>query len=340
MRPFSYIRPTTISEAIGLLDARPAGADGPETELPRLLAGGTDLLTLMKGDIVAPSQLIDIKRLPELDNAIVPSPQGTRIGALATLAQLEDDPVIRATHPALAEAAGLAASPQLRNMATIGGNLLQRPRCWYFRNDKVSCWLKGGDDCPAREGENQHHAIFGDSPCVAVHPSDLATALVALGAEVRFQGSRGERTLPLEEFFVPPTDGRRRENVLGQTDVITAITISNRPATAQSTYLKAMDRKVWAFAQVGVGAMLVIENQRITEARLVLGGVAQTPWRATGAEALLTGGAPDKELFERAAQAALGGAVPLSHNGYKVPLAKALITRALMAASTPTDVTA
>ncbi len=338
MRPFSYIRPTTISEAIGLLNAQPNGSDAPderEAEQPRLLAGGTDLLTLMKGGIAAPSQLIDIKRLPELDNTIAPSPQGTRIGALTTLAQLEDDPVIRDTHPALAEAAGLAASPQLRNMATIGGNLLQRPRCWYFRNDMVSCWLKGGDDCPARDGENQHHAIFGDSPCVAVHPSDLATALVALGADVRIQGADGERTLPLEEFFVPPTDERRRENVLEQMDVITAITIPNRPASAQSTYLKAMDRKVWAFAQVGVGAMLVIKEQRITEARLVLGGVALAPWRATGAEEILTGAAPERELFERAAQVALEGAAPLSHNGYKVPLAKALITRALMAASTP-----
>lgn len=356
MRPFSYIRPTTINETIALLkdsdeatermrsiDARQVGSgvpDGPEAELPRLLAGGTDLLTLMKHDLATPGQLIDIKRLPELDNAIAPSTQGTRIGALTTLAQLEDDPVIRDTHPALAEAAGLAATPQLRNMATIGGNLLQRPRCWYFRNDKINCWLKGGDDCPAREGENQHHAIFGDSPCVAAHPSDLATALVALGADVHLHGADGERTLPLEEFFIPPTDERRRENVLQQTDVITSITIPNPSATAQSTYLKAMDRKVWAFAQVGVGAMLVIEDQRITGARLVLGGVAPTPWRATEAETLLTGAVPERELFERVAQVALEGAAPLSRNGYKVPLAKALITRALMAASTPKDISA
>lgn len=340
MRPFSYIRPSTINEAIALLDAVPAQDDVREDDRPRLLAGGTDLLTLMKGDITAPSQLIDIKRLPELDNTITPSPDGTRIGALTSLAQIEDDSGIRDMYPALSEAAGLAATPQLRNMATIGGNLLQRPRCWYFRNDLVSCWLKGGNDCPARDGENQHHALFGESPCVAVHPSDLATALVALGASVRIQGPDGERTLPLEAFFVLPTEGHRRENVLQQSDVITAIIVPNPAPTAQSTYLKAMDRKAWAFAQVGVGAMLVIEEQRITEARLVLGAVAPTPWRATAAEGLLTGATPERELFERVAEAALEGAVPLSHNGYKVPLAKALIVRALMAAATPANISA
>lgn len=340
MRPFSYIRPSSITEAIALLDAPPDQTGDREADRPRLLAGGTDLLTLMKHDLATPGQLIDIKRLPELDNSIVMSPEGTTIGALTSLAKLEQDPVIRDTHPALAEAAGLAASPQLRNMATIGGNLLQRPRCWYFRSDKINCWLKGGDDCPARDGENQHHALFGESPCVAAHPSDLATALVALGAIVHLRGPSGERTLPLEEFFVPPTEERRRENILEEAEVIMSITIPNPPAAAQSTYLKAMDRRVWAFAQVGVGAMLVIENQRITGARLVLGGVATTPSRATEAETLLTGAAPGRELFERVAQVALEGAAPLSRNGYKVPLAKALITRALMAASTPKDLSA
>ena len=333
MKSFSYVRPSSISEAIALLEATPdQGADHP-----RLLAGGTDLLTLMKAGIAYPGQLIDIKRLPELDNTIAASPTGTRIGALVSLAQLDEDPLVRDMHPALAEAAGLAASPQLRNMATIGGNLLQRPRCWYFRSDLVTCWLKGGDECPARPGENQHHALFGDSPCVSVHPSDLATALVALDAEIQLHGANGERSLPLEEFFVLPTDERRRENVLDQAEVVTAITIPASPA-AQSTYLKAMDRKVWAFAQVGIGAKLVIENQRITQARLVLGGVAPVPWRATEAEALLVGAAPDRTLFERAARAALEGAVPLSKNGYKVPLASALIVRALTAASTPQPV--
>lgn len=357
MRPFSYTRPSTISEAISLLESGGAtigesngesdsiGARSDRGNLrgddrPRLLAGGTDLLPLMKGDIAEPAHLIDIKRLPELDDTILMSPEGITIGALASLAKLEDDPLVCSMHPALAEAASLAATPQLRNMATIGGNLLQRPRCWYFRSDKVNCWLKGGEDCPARDGENQHHAIFSVSPCVAAHPSDLATALLALGASVEIQGPAGKRTLDLDDFFAPPTDERRLENVLEPTEVIVSITIPTASGAAQSAYLKAMDRKVWAFAQVAVGAMLVIQDQRITKARLVLGGVSPIPWRATDAEGLLTGAAPGRELFDQVAQVALQGAVPLSRNGYKVPLAKALITRALMAASTPKDVSA
>lgn len=327
MNPFSYSRPTTIDDAIALLDAN--ASDG-QADLPRLLAGGTDLLTLIKAGIAAPSQLIDIKRLAGLDDTIDVSGNDTRIGALTTLAQLEDDPGLRQRHPALAE----AAAPQLRTMATIGGNLLQRPRCWYFRDDSVHCWLKGGDECPAQEGESQHHALFGGGPCYATRPSDLATALVALGASVtiRGHGHDGERALPLEEFFVLPTPERRRENVLAQSDVVTGITI---PAVegARSTYLKAMDRKVWAFAQVGIAAMLVTDGQTITAARLVLGGVAPTPWRATEAEAVLSGATTGPDIFTRAAGVALEGAQPLLRNAYKIPLAKAMIARALAAAS-------
>jgi xanthine dehydrogenase YagS FAD-binding subunit len=340
VRPFSYIRPSTIGEAIALLDALPDEDTGRQVDRPRLLAGGTDLLTLMKQDIVTPLQLIDIKRLAELNASIVTSPEGTTIGALTSLAQLEDDPVIRNTHPALAEAAALAATPQLRNMATLGGNLLQRPRCWYYRSDHVTCWLKGGDECQARDGENQHHALFGGGPCYSTHPSDLATALVALGASVHLHGPDGERTLSLDAFFALPTDERRTENIMAPSEVITSITIPVTSAKTQSAYLKAMDRKVWAFAQVGVAAMLVIEDLRIAQASLVLGGVAPTPWRAIEAESLLTGAAPERELFERVAQVALEGAAPLSRNRYKIPLANAMIQRALMAASTPKDLNA
>ncbi len=336
MRPFSYVRPETLSEAIGLLDQDAAR----KVDHPRLLAGGTDLLTLMKKDIASPIQLIDIKRLPELDARIETSPEGTTIGALTSLAQLEDDPAIREAHPALAQAATLAATPQLRNMATLGGNLLQRPRCWYYRSDLVTCWLQGGDECQANDGENQHHALFGGGPCYATHPSDLATALMALGASVHLHGPGGERKLSLDDFFALPTDERRTENVMHPSEVITSVSIPAVSPNAQSWYLKAMDRKVWAFAQVGVAAMLVIEDLRITHASLVLGGVAPTPWRATEAERLLIGQAPDRDLFARVVQVALEGTVPLSKNGYKVPLANAMIQRALLAASTHRNVSA
>lgn len=334
MRPFEYQRPASLGDATALL----ARQDGNDSILPRLLAGGTDLLTLMKEELLEPTLLIDIKRINDLDDAIELTPDGLRIGALATLAEIEVSPLVHATHPALCQAAAVAASPQIRNMATIGGNLLQRPRCWYFRDNQVPCWLKGGDDCPAVKGENQLHALFGEGPCHAVHPSDPATALLALDASMVVRGPSGERTEPLDFFFAIPNDDRRIEHTLHPDDVIVAITIPNRPATVQSAYLKAMDRKVWAFASVGVAAMLDIDdNQTIVDARLVLGGVSQIPWRVPDAESLLIGAMPSEELFARAAETALSGAMPLAHNTYKIPLAKTLVKRALLAASIPQE---
>ncbi len=326
MRAFDYIRPESVSEAIALLD----GAEGKQ-ENARYLAGGTDLLTLMKHEISAPERLIDIKRLPELDDSVTESTHGVTIGSLATLAQLEDDPLIRESFPALSEAAALAATPPLRNMATIGGNLLQRPRCWYYRSEHVDCWLKGGTDCPAREGENQFHALFDASPCVAVHPSDLATALFALDAEVEVRGPQGDRSVAFEALFAPPTDGRRTETTLAADEIIISVNVPREPRHSRSTYLKAMDRKVWAFALAGVGARIAMDGERITDARLVLGGVAPIPWRVPDAEALLIGTTAAPELFERVADAAVEGATPLANNGYKIPLVKTLIRRALAA---------
>jgi xanthine dehydrogenase YagS FAD-binding subunit len=339
MRPFAYTRAETIDEAVAML-ARDAAS---EATRPRALAGGTDLLTLMKGEIVHPVGLIDIKRLDGISDAIEQDAGHVRIGALTMLARIQNDPLIQKSHAALSEAATVAASPQLRNMATIGGNLLQRPRCWYFREDEVQCWLKGGDDCPAVEGENQYHALFGDSPCQAVHPSDLATALVALDASVIVHGSAGERSVPIDDFFALPTADRRIEHTLAVDDLIVAITLPDRPATSPnsrttSTYLKAMERKVWAFALVGVGARLVIDNERISEARLVLGGVSQIPWRVPEAESALIGAEPGSDLFARVAEIALRDAAPLSKNAYKIPLTKALVTRALEAASGNTGI--
>lgn len=328
MKPFDFARPETIEDAVAMLDARPAGhANGSA-----LLAGGTDLLTLMKADLSAPDRLIDIKRLAELDNRIEEDEEGLTIGALVTLAQLEEDPRVTALYPALAEASSLAATPQLRHMATIGGNLLQRPRCWYFRNPHVHCWLKGGDECQARQGENQRHAIFDISPCVAVHPSDPATALLALDATVRVRGASGERDLPIADFFAPPTADRRTETVIRGDELIVAVRLPSAQGW-RSTYLKAMDRKVWAFALVGVAAALRVDEGCVIDARLALGGVAPIPWRAEAAERLLAGADISAEVISHAAEAALDGAQPLAKNAYKIPLAKALVRRALMALS-------
>src|SRR5919202_5035793 len=194
MRSFEYTSPTTIDEVITLLGQDGGGATRP-------LAGGTDLLTLMKADVAAPSRLVNIKHLAELPGGVEDTGQGLILGALTTLTEMETSPVVKQRYPLLAEAAAVAATPQLRNMATVGGNLLQRPRCWYFRNPRFHCWLKGGEDCPAREGENQFHALLGGGPCYAVHPSDLAPALLALEAELQLRGTGGERRLSLAEFF-------------------------------------------------------------------------------------------------------------------------------------------
>jgi xanthine dehydrogenase YagS FAD-binding subunit len=324
MRPFDFTRPATIEQALTLL------ANGASAGQRRPLAGGTDLLTLMKAEIATPAELIDVKRLPELDDRIVDTGNGVEIGALATLAQLEIDPMIRSRYPALAEAAAVAASPQLRNMATLGGNLLQRPRCWYYRNPHLNCWLKGGADCLARGGENQLHALFQTAPCVAVHPSDPAAALVALGAEVRLQSRRGERVVPIAEFLAPPTAERRTETTIGSDELIVAIRLPALPAGTASTYLKAMDRKEWAFAVVAVAAVLRLDGRRVAGARIVLGGVAPVPHRATAAEQVLLGAESTDARIAEAATAALAEAKPLSLNGYKVPLAEALIRRALV----------
>jgi xanthine dehydrogenase YagS FAD-binding subunit len=231
--------------------------------------------------------------------------------------------------PALAEAAAVAATPQLRNMATIGGNLLQRPRCWYFRHPLATCWLKGGAGCPARDGENRLHALFGDGPCYAVHPSDLAPALLALEAEVHVRGPAGERWLPLDDLYRLPADDRRTETVLAPDELVLALRLPAPPAGTRGTYLKAMDRKTWAFALAGVAAVLRLAGRRILQARVVLSGVAPIPWRAGAAEQVLAGEEASDALVARAAEAALAGAEPLGDNGYKVPLTLALVRRAL-----------
>ncbi len=240
------------------------------------------------------------------------------LGALTTLSEIEKSELLQARFPALAEAAALAATPQLRNMATIGGNLLQRPRCWYFRSPLFHCWLKGGDECPARDGENQLHAIFDVSPCVAVHPSDPAPALLAYGAEVRLRGPQGERTLPLADFYAPPEEERRQETVLGDDELLLSLHLPAQPEGTRSIYLKAMERKVWAFALVSVAAVVQVGEGRIERASLVLGGVAPIPWRLREAERLLIGERASDELFARAADIALAEAEPLAHNAYKV----------------------
>lgn len=324
MNDFEYLPVLSGVEAMDLLAGIPDS---------RILAGGTDLLVLIKEGLLAPPALVNIKGLGEL-RRITSEEGGLRIGALVTLAMIEESGEVRQGYTALAQAASLAASPQLRNMATVGGNLLQRPRCWYFRGD-YNCWLKGGDECYAVGGENHHHAILDSGPCVAVNPSDLAPALIALDASLEYQSYEPMRdvttdhTIPVEQLFRNPTEDRRIEHNLQREELITGVTIPPQPEGLKSVYLKAMERQAWAFALVSVAARVAVTEGVVGDSRIVLGGVATTPWRATAAEGALAGKELNAGNIEEAARLAVEGAHPLDDNGYKVPLARNLVRRAL-----------
>jgi xanthine dehydrogenase YagS FAD-binding subunit len=325
MRAFDHITAMSAEEALADLNAQRDGE-------ARVIAGGTDLLTLMKADLVAPVRLIDLKPLSQL-RGIRRQPNGvTAIGALTTLAGIERDAGIVNAFPMLIQAIRDAATPQLRVMATVGGNLLQQYRCWYYR-DGLNCWLAGGDECFARVGQNQYHTIFQDGPCAAAHPSDVAPALIALDATVTLQGQSGERETLVEDLLVAPTNERRVAHTLGQGEIITWINIPAPSPAAQGVYLKAMDRQAWSFALASVAARVTLEGNTVREARVVLGGVANTPWRAHEAEAALVGETMASELAARAATLAIQGATPLTLNGYKVRLARELTRRAILLAA-------
>jgi xanthine dehydrogenase YagS FAD-binding subunit len=321
MQPFQHATAGSAAQAVDLLQQQGA----------RIIAGGTDLLPLMKEGRVAPARLVDLKPARELRYLRFEADGALRIGALATLADLERSAEVQARLPILVQAVRDAATPQLRAAATVGGNLLQRPRCWYFRGDYL-CWLKGGDRCFARDGENEYHAIFQTGTCVAVHPSDLAPALVALDAEVTIEGPSGRRAAPVASFLAPPTEDRRVENTLAPGELIVEIRVPAQAADARGVYLKMMEREAWAFALVSVAAILTVDGGTIVDARIVLGGVDTVPWRSSEAEHVLAGKPLTPELAADAAARAVEQAQPLAENGYKVPMARELVRRAILQA--------
>jgi xanthine dehydrogenase YagS FAD-binding subunit len=329
MKAFEWISPTTINEAVTALKSAPAPADADDAARP--IAGGQDLLTTMKDYITRPSRVVNLKGIRGLDRIVADGKGGLRIGALVTLAQLDEDPVVHRNFPGLAEAAHSIATPQIRNLGTVGGNLCQRPRCWYFRLEDAVCLKKGGSECFAATGENKYHAILGGGPSYIVHPSDLAPMLMALGASVSVVGSDGKRTIQLEKFFTLPNEGDvRRENVLKNDEIITEIQVPASKFAAHSTYLKFKERDSLDFALASVAAAVTLgPNKTVTEARLVLGGVAPIPWHVPRAEAALIGKTMSKEVLRSVAEIALDGAKPLEKNAYKVPLTQTLVRRAL-----------
>jgi xanthine dehydrogenase YagS FAD-binding subunit len=325
MRPFSYLRATDPDAAARAVAANPQA---------KFLAGGTNVLDLMKEDVERPTQLVYLGGLGLAE--IRETAGGLSIGALATNATTANHPVVRRDYPLLTQAIVAGASGQLRNMATNGGNLLQRTRCQYFYDTATPCNKREpGSGCGAREGLNRIHAILGWSEsCVATYPGDMANALYALDAVVRVRAAGGtERAIPINEFHRLPGDTPQRDTNLQHGELIIAIELPRSTVARNSYYLKVRDRASYAFALVAVAAGLELEGGTIRQARLVLGSVAHKPWRSREAEVALAGQPASEASFRRAADLALAGARPLTHNAYKVELGKRAVVRALMRAS-------
>jgi xanthine dehydrogenase YagS FAD-binding subunit len=323
MKPFEWIQPTSVADAVAAL-ARPGAM---------AIAGGVDLLDRMKENLEAPRRLVSLRKLGM--TAIEVDGGGARIGAGVTLAQLADDAALRKVFPIIGDAAGHAATPQLRAMATLGGNLAQRPRCWYFRAESFVCRKKGGSECFAQDGDNQMHAIFDNRVCAATHPSTVVTALVALGATVTIAGARGAtRQVELEQFFVAPGVDVRREVDLQPGELITGVAV---PAAAgvKSAYTKQVAKQSFDWPLVDVAVAVTMDGGVCKSARIVLGAVAPVPRRALEAEKTLVGAAITADTAARAARAAVAGATPLSGNDHKVPILEAVVRRTVLAAGRP-----
>ena len=313
---FELTKPKTTAEARELAAEKPGSV---------FKAGGIDLLDQLKEHLLEPSRVVDLRSVSGLDEIVALPDGGLRIGAAVTLAKVAAHGTIRRTHAALAEACGSAASPQIRNVATIGGNVLQRPRCWYYRLESTKCLKKGGDVCFAIAGENRYHVIFGGGPAYAPHPSSAAVALVAYRAAFLVEGPKGTRAVPAEEFFVLPERDPTRENVLRPDEILLAIELP--PTAAKSAYAEIRERAGFDWPLVSAAVALSVEGGVVADARVVLGQIATIPWRSTAAEKALVGKPVGESLAEAAGRAAVLGAEPLSDNGYKVELTAALVRR-------------
>jgi xanthine dehydrogenase YagS FAD-binding subunit len=324
MHPFSYLLASDVESATRL------GAERGT----RFLAGGTTLIDLMKLDVEQPIRLVDITALPMANIASLPD-GGVRIGAMARNADVAHNELVKARYPMLSQALLAGASGQLRNMATTGGNLLQRTRCLYFRDAASPCNKREpGTGCSALHGYNRQHAILGTSQqCIATHPSDMAVALVALDASVRIAGPSGDRVVPVVDFHTLPDEHPERESVLEPGELITAVDLPPLPFATRSLYLKVRDRAAFAFALAAAAVALDLRDGEIHEARVALGGVGTKPWRSREAEQALTGQPAARDTYRRAADAALAAARPREHNAFKIELAKRTLVRALTKAA-------
>jgi xanthine dehydrogenase YagS FAD-binding subunit len=319
VQSFEWADATSVEEAIQLTI---------KGERAAIKAGGVDLVDMMKEHLVSPSRLVNIRRIPGLDQ-IAEDDKSIRIGPLVTLATISENPIVLKGATALAQACGHAATPQIRNMATIGGNLLQRPRCWYFRSEQFPCRKKGGETCFAQEGENQYHAIFHNGLCAIVHPSAAATPLIAMGATIEITGEKGKREVKLEEFITPPSVDLHRENSLKDGELVTQIIVPK--SSAKSYYIKQGEKESFDWPVAECAVVLEKDGETCKSASIVLGAAAPTPLRAKYAQDALTGKRINADTARAAAEASMTGATPLHNNGYKVPLFKAIVARTILA---------
>jgi xanthine dehydrogenase YagS FAD-binding subunit len=317
---FNYHRAKTTDDALRLLSSGNA----------RVHSGGTDLLGCLRDGVFGADSLVSLSNIEALRGIRQTKDGGLRIGAMTTIADIAADDLVRKHYPGLAQAASDVASPQLRNQATLGGNLCQRPRCWYYRGD-FDCAKKGGDICYAVNGENHYHAILGGGPCYIVHPSDTAPMLVALQAVVRINGPRGDRLVGLDEFFVLPSTAIEKENVLEQGEIVTDIMLPAPETGLRSTYRKVRERGAWDFALAGVALAIKFEGDTVIDARVVFSGVAPVPWRSRETETVIIGKRVDAALAARAAVTAIKKASPLEQNGYKAPVLQGAVEESLLA---------
>ena len=326
MKSFEFVQPATLQDA---LEALARGDDA------LAIAGGTDLLGTMKRGIVSPARLVNLKALEGLSGFVRNADGSLTIGALACLSEVQNHREVRRHHRLLEQAIRRTASPQIRNRATLGGSLCQRPRCLYYRHALFQCLRKGGAACYAARGNKRHYVVFGSGRCAAAHPSDTAPALVALGARVRIEGPGGARTLPLSDVFSSAAD-REEPGLLGRAEVLTHVQIPPPLPKVREVFLKAAERRAVDFALVSLAAWAVFRKDRIDTVRLVLGGAASRPWRLQRVEGFVTGRELSEETVQRAADMAVEGALPVSRANGKVRLIRGLIRKALFRLSAPT----
>lgn len=325
---FDWLDPKSLDEALAAVALEAGGTDRSVL----LKAGGVDVIDRLKEGLDSPARLVNLRNVPGLDRIEKLADGGLAIGPLATLARLDADTQVRALYAALADAAGHAATPNVRQSATVGGNLLQRPRCWYFRNADFHCLKKGGGRCYAQEGENDYHAVFGNRVCAIVHPSAAATALSAIGAQLQVASAKKRRTISIDDFFVRPDVDVQHEHVLAPDEILIGIHLPEPAPGMRTAYLKIGQKESfdWPIAEAAV--RLEFEGEIVRSARIVLGAAAPIPWRAGKAEAWLVGKPLTEDTARQAAAAAIEGATPLAHNAYKLPILETVVRRALLAA--------